>query len=142
MQCSGLLWFFLRKLCSPGYTWGLAFWSHVESTCMTGSFRPIKLVLLSFSLWLLYRLSIFDLRLLSTQFGIFRLSVTTSFFIEVPVPSQESERSCICVLEVMYLCVRGHVFICWWYLYCLFLRFVYLILELFRHCDILFSFYS
>ena len=21
-------------------------------------------------------------------------------------------RSCICVLEVMYLCVRGHVFVC------------------------------
>jgi hypothetical protein len=35
-----------------------------------------------------------------------------SRFIEVPVPSQESERSCICVLEVMYLCVRGHVFLC------------------------------
>jgi hypothetical protein len=25
---------------------------------------------------------------------------------------KESERSCICVLEVMYLCVRGHVFVC------------------------------
>ena len=23
------------------------------------------------------------------------------------------QRSCICVLEVMYLCVRGHVFMCW-----------------------------
>jgi hypothetical protein len=26
--------------------------------------------------------------------------------------SHESERSCICVLEVMYLCVRGHIFVC------------------------------
>ena len=26
--------------------------------------------------------------------------------------SQESERSCICVLEVMYMCVRGHVYVC------------------------------
>ena len=33
-------------------------------------------------------------------------------FIEVLVLSHESERSCICVLEVMYLCVRGHVFVC------------------------------
>ena len=24
------------------------------------------------------------------------------------------QRSCICVLEVMYLCVRGHVFVCQW----------------------------
>ena len=31
---------------------------------------------------------------------------TPTFFIKVPVPSQESERSCICVLEVMHLCVR------------------------------------
>ena len=30
-----------------------------------------------------------------------------TFFIEVPVPSQERERSCICVLGV-----RGHVFVC------------------------------
>ena len=27
-------------------------------------------------------------------------------------PSKDTERSCICVLEVMYLCVRGHVFVC------------------------------
>ena len=25
----------------------------------------------------------------------------------------QTERSCICVLVVMYLCVRGHVFVCW-----------------------------
>ena len=29
-----------------------------------------------------------------------------------PVPSQEDERSYICVLEVIYLCVRGHIFVC------------------------------
>ena len=28
------------------------------------------------------------------------------------------QRSCICVLEVMYLCVRGHVFVCWWSCIC------------------------
>jgi hypothetical protein len=28
-----------------------------------------------------------------------------------PVPCQEDERSCICVLEVIYLCVRGHIFV-------------------------------
>jgi hypothetical protein len=33
-------------------------------------------------------------------------SLTPSLFTEVPVLSQESERSCICVLEVMYMCVR------------------------------------
>ena len=33
------------------------------------------------------------------------------------------QRSCICVLEVMYLCVRGHVFVCQRYRFCLFLRF-------------------
>ena len=46
------------------------------------------------------------------------------------------QRSCICVLEVMYLCVRGHVFVCKRYRFCLFLRFSYWILELFRQCDI------
>jgi hypothetical protein len=29
-----------------------------------------------------------------------------------PVPSQERDRSCICVLGVLVLCVRGHVFVC------------------------------
>ena len=33
-------------------------------------------------------------------------SLTPSLFTEVPVLSQENERSCICVLEVMYMCVR------------------------------------
>ena len=33
------------------------------------------------------------------------------FVFEVPVQSQENEQSCICVLEVMYLCIRGHVFV-------------------------------
>ena len=32
--------------------------------------------------------------------------------------------------------VRGHVFVCWGYQFCLFLRYCYLILELFRHCSI------
>jgi hypothetical protein len=31
---------------------------------------------------------------------------------KVSVESQESARSCMCVLEVMYLCVRGHVCVC------------------------------
>jgi hypothetical protein len=31
-----------------------------------------------------------------------------------PVYLQECEWSCICVLEVMHLCVRGHVFVCEW----------------------------
>jgi hypothetical protein len=39
-------------------------------------------------------------------------SLTPSLVTEVPVLSQESERSCICVLEVMYMCVRGHVYVC------------------------------
>ena len=39
-------------------------------------------------------------------------SLTPSLFTEVPVLSQESEWSCICVLEVMYMCVRGHVYVC------------------------------
>ena len=44
------------------------------------------------------------------------------FFIEVPVPSQESERSCICVIEVSIL--QFH------------LLFFYCTLELFNLCDI------
>ena len=32
--------------------------------------------------------------------------------VQVSVQSKGSERSCICVLEIMYLCVRGHVFVC------------------------------
>jgi hypothetical protein len=40
--------FLYRQRCLSGYTWGLAFYSHVESTCMTasfyyeGKFGPIK----------------------------------------------------------------------------------------------------
>ena len=44
-----------------------------------------------------------------------KASLTPSLFIEVPVPSHESQRSCICVLrgtkpwksEVMYFCING-----------------------------------
>jgi hypothetical protein len=39
-------------------------------------------------------------------------SLTPPLLIGVPVSSQKSERSCICVLEVMYMCVRGHVYVC------------------------------
>ena len=48
------------------------------------------------------------------SFPLFSLAIAlfVLLFIEVSVPSQESERSCICVLEVMYLCVRGLVFVC------------------------------
>jgi hypothetical protein len=42
----------------------------------------------------------------------YSFSLTPPLFIEVPVPRKKSERSCIYVLEVMYLCVRGHVFVC------------------------------
>jgi len=47
------------------------------------------------------------------------------FFIEVPVPSPESERSYICVRDIDF---------------CLFLWFIYWILELFRQCGVFFSF--
>ena len=58
-------------------------------------------------------------------------SLTPSLFTEVPVLSQESERSCICVLEVMYMCVRGIEFA---YFYDFSIEF----LEFFRQCDIFF----
>jgi hypothetical protein len=37
-------------------------------------------------------------------FGIFKLFLTSPLFIEVPVPRVE--------LVVMYMCVRGHVYVC------------------------------
>jgi hypothetical protein len=52
-----------------------------------------------------------------------------------PVPHQESERSYICVLEVIYLCFRGHIFVLW-YRFCFFPQFFYWILELFQWCGI------
>lgn len=42
-------------------------------------------------------------------------------YIEVPVPSQGSERSCICVLLIMYLCAVGYVFVCCWSCICVLL---------------------
>ena len=49
-------------------------------------------------------------------------------------------RSCTCVygVSIMYLCAWGldHVLVCMGSPLCLFLLFSYLILELFRHCDI------
>jgi hypothetical protein len=47
----------------------------------------------------------------------------------MPVLYQESERSCISVLEVMYFCVKS-------YRFCSFLRFFYWILEMFLQCGI------
>ena len=55
-----------------------------------------------------------------------KTSLTPPRFIEVPVIRQESERSCTCVLGVLVMP--------------LFLRFLYLILEMFRQC-VLFHFY-
>ena len=49
-----------------------------------------------------------------TQFTRQLTSLTPSFFIKVPVPSQESEWPCICVLVAVYLCVSGSVFVCQW----------------------------
>jgi len=37
----------------------------------------------------------------------YKASLNSPCFIEVPMPSQESEWPCICVLLVMYLCVSG-----------------------------------
>jgi hypothetical protein len=39
-------------------------------------------------------------------------SLTPSLFTEVPVLSQESERSCICVLGISVRKVSGHVYVC------------------------------
>jgi len=59
------------------------------------------------------------------EFWSHKTSLTLPLFIEVPVPSQESERSCICVLGVSILPLS-----------------TILILELFRQCGILcFSFF-
>ena len=57
-----------------------------------------------------------------------KISLTPPLFIEVPVPSQDNDMSCICVLEVTI---------------CLFQRLFDWILELFRRCGIFcFSFYE
>jgi hypothetical protein len=40
------------------------------------------------------------------------ISLTPSHFTEVPVLSQESERSCICVLGISVRKVSGHVYVC------------------------------
>ena len=56
----------------------------------------------------------------------------------------ESERSCICMSEVMYMYVRGHVYVCQRSCICMsevsilppFLQFLDLILRLFRQCRI------
>jgi hypothetical protein len=39
----------------------------------------------------------------------YKTSLTSPLFITVAVPGQWS---CICVLGVMYMCVRGHVYVC------------------------------
>jgi hypothetical protein len=53
-----------------------------------------------------------------------KTSLTLPLFTEVPVPSQKSERSCICVLEDMD--------------FASFYNFFYLILELFQSWNFLF----
>jgi hypothetical protein len=49
---------------------------------------------------------------LSGEVWVHKTSLTPPLFIEVPVLSQECEWPCICVLGVMYMCVRGHVYVC------------------------------
>ena len=46
---------------------------------------------------------IFALFIIHTKFFYFILSLTTPHFIELPVPNQESEQSCLCVLGVSIL---------------------------------------
>ena len=58
----------------------------------------------------------YPILLLSTIFML-EWNCSDSVIYFVMLPSQESERSCICVLPVMYLCVSGHVFVC--YLSCI-----------------------
>jgi len=63
---------------------------------------------------------LYDALLLSYIFSTSKIySLTPPRFIEVPVPSQESDR---------------HVFMYLRYQFCLFLIFFYLILKLFRQC--------
>jgi hypothetical protein len=45
-----------------------------------------------------------------------KTNLTTPLIIVVYVPSQVIEPSCICVLEVMYMCVRGINFACFFYI--------------------------
>jgi hypothetical protein len=44
--------------------------------------------------------------------GLYITFFQTVEFTQVTVQSEERQRSCICVLVVMYLCVSGHVFVC------------------------------
>ena len=55
-----------------------------------------------------------DAALIIIQFEVWahKTCLPPAMFIEVPVLSHESEWLCICVLEVMYMCVRGHVYVC------------------------------
>ena len=49
----------------------------------------------------------FFFNLIKSVFMLVKLALTLPHFIEVPVPPQESEHSCICVLEVtLYLFLR------------------------------------
>ena len=96
---------FLKITCSPGYMGRLAFYSHVESICIKAS------------LW--YFFLFFFSRRGEVCAHKTLTSLTSKRAIEVTVPSQESERSCIFVLGV-YI---G-----------LFLRFWSLILVLFWQC--------
>jgi hypothetical protein len=65
---------------------------------------------------------------LKEEVWVHQTSLTPPLIIEVPVPDQESERSCICVLEVSVLPLGTVCFLFW-------------ILELFRKCDIFFAFH-
>jgi hypothetical protein len=50
--------------------------------------------------------------ILRGEVWVYKTSLTLLLYIEVAAPSQESQRSCICVSEVMYMCARGHVYVC------------------------------
>ena len=75
--------------------------SHSQFTCYV--------VLLFFVFFALYCIqNTFSLKIIHLKYGLcyfcheiyYKASSTTPLFIEVPVPSQESERSCICMLRV------------------------------------------
>jgi hypothetical protein len=78
----------------------------------------------------------------------YKTSLTPPLVIEVPVPSQESERSCLCVLRVCLCVLRVSIFplflpfniffYCFWNCFDSVVLFFLLFLELFRQCGIIF----
>jgi hypothetical protein len=114
----------VHTICWPKHAHPLEWTENMMTPVPTNYCRPFHCFLFMSPTWKPLH---YHIILPRGEYLVHKTSLTPSFSIGVPVPSQECERSWI------YMCVGDQLFI--------FLRFFYCILELYRQCGFVFCFF-